>query len=235
MLYVLNRGTDNIHGFWIGTNGTLTDIDGSTKSLSGHAVDAPQISFTPYGDWIVVTEKATNIIGTFKINNDGSAAHGIFTPSVGTTPFGFAFSRNKFMVVSNAAGGAAGAGSATSYIVSNGVPQNINGIVPDYQAAPCWFSITKYGRFAYTTNTAANTISSYFVAPWGGLYLIQSTAATTDTQPLDIVIAANNYFVYELNGTGESIGRYHRKFFGGLELMGNEPGIPASATGLATY
>lgn len=236
LLYVLNRGSDHIHGFWIGNDGTLTAIDGSNKSLSGTGVDAPQISFTPNGDWVVVTEKATNIIGTFKVKDDGSAAKGIFTPSVGATPFGFAFSRDRFMIVSNAAGGAAGEGSATSYMVGyNGVPGDINGAVPNHQAAPCWFATTKFGRFAYTTNTATNNISSYYVAPGGGLYLVQGTAAATDAAPVDIVVAANNYFVYELNGKGQTIGGYKRNLLGGLALMGNESGIPAAATGLATY
>lgn len=236
MLYVLNHGSDNIHGFWIGSGGTLTSIPGSNQSLSATSVDAPQISFTPNGDWIVVTEKATNIISTFRVKNNGSVNPGIFTPSVGQTPFGFDFSRNRFMIVSNAVGGAAGAGSATSYITgSNGVPKDINGAVPDLQAAPCWFATTKFGRFAYTTNTATNNISSYYVAPWGGLYLVQSEAAKTDMGPLDIAVAANNYYVYELNSKSNTIGGYHRKFFGGLEFINSASGLPAAATGLATY
>ncbi len=236
LLYVLNRGSDNIHGFWVGTDGKLSHIPESTRPLSSTAVDAPQISFSPNGDWIIVTEKATNIIGTFKVKNNGSVSGGVFTASVGPTPFGFDFSRGRFMIVSNAAGGAAGAGSATSYrIGANGAPDDLNGAVPDNQAAPCWFATTKYGRFAYTTNTASNSVSSYYVAPWGGLYLVESVAASTDNGPLDIVVAANNYFVYELNGKAATIGGYHRKFLGGLELIGNTSGLPKGTTGLATY
>lgn len=236
LLYVLNGGSSNIHGFLIGSEGRLTHIHESTKSLSGTGVDAPQILFTPNGEQIIVTEKATDIIGTFKVNNDGSINEGIFTPSVGQTPFGFDFSRGKFMIVSNAAGGAAGAGSATSYTLENdGMPKDINGAVPDNQAAPCWIAITKHGRFVYTTNTASNNISSYYVAPSGSLYLVQSEAAETGMAPLDIVIGANNYFVYELNSKSNTIGVYHRKFFGGLELIGNNPDLPVGATGLATY
>jgi 6-phosphogluconolactonase (cycloisomerase 2 family) len=167
LLYVLNRGSDNISGFWIGSGGSLAYIDGSTKPLSGTTVDAPQILFTPDGAWVVVTEKATNIIGTFRVKNDGSVNHGIFTTSVGATPFGFDFARDRFMIVSNAAGGAAGAGTVTSYVVgNNGTPADVNGAVPDYQAAPCWIAITKHGRFVYTTNTATNNISSYYLATW---------------------------------------------------------------------
>ena len=236
LLYVLNHGSDNIHGFRIGPGGTLSDIPGSSQPLSATAVDAPQISFIPNGNWIVVTEKATNIISTFRVKNNGSVSSGIFTPSVGQTPFGFDFSRNRFMIVSNAVGGAAGAGSATSYVTGgNGVPRDVNGAVPNFESAPCWFATTKFGRFAYTTNTATNNISSYYVAPWGGLYLVQGEAAKTDMGPLDIVVAANDYFVYELNSKSNTIGGYHRKFFGGLEFISNVSGLPAPATGLATY
>ncbi|MEP6466109.1 MAG: beta-propeller fold lactonase family protein [Parafilimonas sp.] len=235
MLYVLNTGSDNICGLWIGNDGTLTDIANSMQSLSATAVDAPQIAFSPVGNQVIVTEKATNTISTFKINSDGSANAGIFTPSVGATPFGFAFARDKYMIVSNAAGGAAGQGSATSYTVSNSMLYDVNGAIADYQAAPCWFAVAKYGRFAYTTNTASNSISSYYISDAGALYLAQSTAGTTDAGPVDIVVAPNNYFVYELNGSGKSIGEYHRKFLGGLIIMGNQTGLPASATGLATF
>ncbi len=236
LLYVLNRGSDNIHGFRIAGNGKLLSIKESTKALSSTAVDAPQISFSPNGDWVIVTEKATNIIGTFKVKSNGSVNDGIFTASVGPTPFGFDFSRGRYMIVSNAAGGAAGAGSATSYSIgNNGVPDDVNGAIANHQAAPCWFAVTKFGRFAYTTNTATNNISSYYVAPWGGLYLVQGEAAKTDNGPLDIVVAANNYFVYELNGKAATIGGYHRKFLGGLEFMGSQTGLPVATTGLATY
>ena len=236
LLYVLNTASDNIHGYWIGTGGTLTHINGSTQSLSGTGVVAPQISFAPNGDWIIVTEKATNNIDAFKLKNNGSVWPAVVTSSTGATPFGFDFARDHFMVVSNAAGGAAGAGSATSYLVgSNGIPHAINGAVPDYQAAPCWIAVTQYGRFVFTTNTASNSISSYYVAPWGGLYLVRKVAASTDGGPVDIVVAKNNYFVYDLNGKDATIGEYHRTFLGGLEAMGSVTGLPAASTGLATY
>ena len=234
LLYVLNRATDNIQGFEIGYGGTLTPIEGSIQPLSSTGVDAPEISFTPNGDWVIVTEKATNVIGTFKIKKDGSVNAGIFTASVGKTPFGFDFSRN-YMIVSNAAGGAAGAGSSTSYTTYNGNPSAINGAVANEQAAPCWVAITKYGRFAYVTNTASNNISSYYVSPFGNLYLVHGEAAKTGNGPVDIVVGSNNYDVYELNGKSNTIGWYQRRPFGELILKGNATNLPLSAVGLATY
>lgn len=236
MLYVLNHESDNIHGFWVSNDGNLTDIDGSTKPLSSMGVDAPQISFTPDGNFVVVSEKATNIIGTFKINNSGAAGLGVFNPSVGNTPFGFDFSRDRYMIVSNAEMGAAGAGTGTSYMIgNNGKIKDINGARPNYQAAPCWVATAEYGRFAYMTNTATNNISSYYVAPWGGLYLVESDAGETGTGPLDIVVAANNYYVYALNSGTHNVSGFYRKFFGRLGSLGTTEGLPMSATGLATF
>ncbi|MEO6453541.1 MAG: beta-propeller fold lactonase family protein [Ginsengibacter sp.] len=236
LLYVLNFGSDNIHGFRIGAGGTLSHITGSTQALSGTGVAAPQISFNPNGHWLIVTEKATNNISSFKVKSDGSAGHDVVTASTGATPFGFEFARENLMIVSNAAGGAAGAGSATSYkIKGDGVPDAVNGAVANYQAAPCWVAITQHGRFAFVTNTASNSISSYYVAPWGGLYLVHQAAASTGNAPLDIVVAKNNYNVYEVNGKSGTIGEYHRTRMGGLEYIGAVSGLPASVTGLATY
>ena len=235
LLYVLNRGSDDIRGYKIGAGGSLSPIAGSIKPLSGTAVNAPQISFTPNGDWLVVTEKATNTISTFKVKNNGSVNPAIFTSSVGATPFGFAFARGRFMIVSDAAGGAAGAGATTSYTTgNNGMQHDVNGAVPNMEAAPCWVAVTKYGRFAYVSNTASNTISSYYVAPWGALYLVHGDAAGSDMSPADIVVAANNYNVYELNTISNTIGCYHRKPFGGLQHISNTGVFSPAATGLAT-
>jgi 6-phosphogluconolactonase len=140
------------------------------------------------------------------------------------------------MIVTNAAGGAAGAGSVTSYMTgNNGKPRDVNGAVPNGQGAPCWMAVTKYGRFAYASNTGSNNISSYYVTPWGALFLVQARAVETGLAPADIVVAENNYYVYVLTAKSNSIGGFHRKLCGGLELIGSASGVPASATGLAIY
>lgn len=236
LLYVLNTGSDNIHGFIIGPGGSLTHIDGSTQSLSGKAVVAPQISFTPNGNWILVTEKATNNISAFKVKVNGSVSAGIVTASTGETPFGFDFGRDDVMVVSNAAGGAADAGSATSYdVTGSGRLHSINGAVANHQGAPCWVATTEFGRFAFVSNTGSNSISSYYIAPNGRLFLVNKAAAPTDNAPADIVVAKDNIHVYALNVKSGTISEFHRTIFGGLEAIGSVSGLPAATTGLARY
>src|SRR5689334_3788948 len=70
LLYVLNEGDSgspgNISGFRIGDRG-LTPLPGSSRPLSGAAVSAPEISFAPNTDVLVVTEEATNLIDTYTI------------------------------------------------------------------------------------------------------------------------------------------------------------------------
>jgi len=48
-------------------------------------------------------------------------------------------------------------------------------------------------------------------------------------------VAADNYNVYVLNTKSNTIGGYHRKIFGWLQLANTTTGVPASATGLATF
>ncbi|MEP7169345.1 MAG: beta-propeller fold lactonase family protein [Bacteroidota bacterium] len=234
LLYVVNAGSDNIKGLQIGAGGSLTDIAGSMQSLSITGAGAAQISFSPNGYYLYVTEKATNMITTFHVNGSGVAGAGASMASVGQTPFGFEFARG-FMVVSNAAGGAAGAGSATSYSGTNsGNLNDVNGAIANNQAAPCWVAVTHHGRFAFTTNTATDNISSYYVAPSGGLYLIHSAIPSGDA-PIDMVIAGNNYYAYTLCAADHTIREYNRTFLGGLNLNGSISNLPDHAAGLAAY
>ena len=63
LLYVLNAGgAGNISGFSVRATGGLTPIAGSTQPLSGTNVGPAQVSFSPDGRRLVVTEKNTNLL-----------------------------------------------------------------------------------------------------------------------------------------------------------------------------
>ena len=235
LLYVVNAGSDNISGFTIGAGGSLTAISGSSQSLSATGAGAAEISFSPNGHFLYATEKATNNISRFSVNGSGVASAGTAIASTGQTPFGFGFARNNYMVVSNAAGGAAGLSSATSYSGTNsGNLSAVNGAVANNQAAACWIATTSFGRFAFATNTASDNISSYYVAPNGALYLIQAAIVTGDG-PIDMVVAENNFNAYVLCSADHTIQEYNRTLLGGLNLIGNVSGLPDKASGLATW
>ena len=106
LLYVVNAGSDSIAGFTVGDNGALSPLAGSVRGLSGSGTAPAQISFTPWGDALVVTEKATNLITVFRVDEDGLPGPAVVNASAGATPFGFDFDRYGHLLVSEAAGGA---------------------------------------------------------------------------------------------------------------------------------
>ena len=234
ILYVVNAGSDNISGFRVGNGGTLTAINGSIQSLSSSGSGAAQISFSPNGNYLYVTEKGTNNISIFPVNNQGVAGAGTSTPSTGQTPFGFDIARDRYMIVTNAAGGAAGQSSATSYNgINSGNISAVNGAVGNNQAAACWAAVTKYGRFVYVTNTASDNISSYYIFPNGALFLINPDIISGDG-PTEIIVADDNIFVYALNSASHTITSYRRSLLGNLVQIGTTGGLPNAATGIAS-
>ncbi|MBK8551243.1 MAG: beta-propeller fold lactonase family protein [Ignavibacteria bacterium] len=233
LLYVVNAGSDNISGFRIGGGGTLTAIAGSMQSLSSTGTGPAQISFSPNGNFLYVTEKATDKITTFPVGNNGAAGSGTSVSSTGQTPFGFDIARDKYLIVSNAAGGAANQSSATSYSGLNaGNLSPVNGAVGNNQAAACWVAVTKYGRFAFVRNTGSDNISSYYVAPFGGLFLLHAAIPSEDA-PTEIIVADNNIYVYALNSASHTISCYRRTILGNLNSIGTTTGLPSFATGIA--
>src|SRR6184192_3431600 len=72
VLYVLNAGgTGNISGLAVGTSGALTAIAGTTLPLSGSNVGPAQVSFRPDGRRLVVTEKNTNQLDVYAVDENG--------------------------------------------------------------------------------------------------------------------------------------------------------------------
>ena len=69
-----------------------------------------QVSFTPRGDQLVVSEKGANTIDTYPVDRWGRAGAGTAHASAGAAPFGFAFGKHDSLLVTEA-----GASALTSY------------------------------------------------------------------------------------------------------------------------
>ena len=87
LLYVLNAGNAttlaNIHGFLV-LFGQLIPLPGSSRPLSTASPGPAQIEFTPDGRQLVVTEKMTNRIVTYRVGS-GYASAPNPQPSAGQT------------------------------------------------------------------------------------------------------------------------------------------------------
>ncbi len=185
-VYVLNEGgmssgpASNISGFTAGSDGRLTPLAGSTRPLSTAYAAPAQVSFSPDGSTLVVTEKATDKIDTFLVGANGLASA---APSVnasnGQTPFGFAFRDNNVFVVTEAHGGTAGLASASSYSLDGGFHTLLPRSVRDFETDVCWTVIAGGGRYAYITNFGSGTLSSYTISASGSLTLLEQVAGRT--------------------------------------------------------
>ena len=237
LVYVLNAGGNgNISGFRLLNNGHLQPIPNSSRPLSVQATTAPaQISFVLGGRVLVITEKATNTITTYKINEWGLPAARHTITSATPTPFGFATGRLGNIFVSEAAGGAAGASVLSSYRVHlNGSISLVEGSVGAGESAACWVVITRDGRFAYTTNTASNTLTTFGVNVFNGNITVkQAVSAITEAGPIDAALTMNSRFLYVLNGAGNSVQGFAVSNTGALTAVQTITGLPIGANGLA--
>jgi 6-phosphogluconolactonase (cycloisomerase 2 family) len=229
VLYVLNAGGDgNISGFNVGRDGTLAPIPGSTQALSGSAVGPAQVSFSPNGRWLIVTEKTTSQLDVYAVGPDGAASAAITTASAGGTPFGFAFGQRDELFVSEAAG------SASSYVIDgNGGLSVASAAVLTNQGAPCWAVVMKNGRFGYTANAQGGSISGFAIDNDGSIGLIDADGRTAVVGGgnIDLAVSGNSRYLYELNGN-RSISGFRIEADGHLTAVGNVAGLPASAVGL---
>jgi len=238
LLYVLNAGgSGNISGFSIGQNGSLSPLDGSIQPLSnggvGEAPGPAQISFDPEGSTLVVTEKATNLIDIYEVQ-DGIASAPVTHTSAGATPFGFAFGRRDHLIVSEAFGGAPEASALSSYKVDDNELEVISPSVGTTQTAACWVVVSKNGKYAYTTNTGSGSISSYRIGKDGSLSLLNPTAGLTgmDSRPIDMAVSQNGRYLYALGAGSDTISIFQVKEDGSLKSLGSVS-VPDGAVGLA--
>jgi 6-phosphogluconolactonase len=238
LLYVLNEGgTPNITGFEVDNDGTLTQLDDSTRPLiAGGTADPAQVGFSHSGDLLVVTDKAGNRINTYTIDGDGLPSDPIGNASNGMTPFGFAFNNADTLVVSEAFGGAPNQSAVSSYeVADDGTLDVISGSVANSQTAACWIAITKNGKVAFVSNTGSGTISSYRInAEDGSLTLLNGAAANTGmgSAPIDIALSVNSKILFVLLGGARSVVSYRIGNNGTLTEMDTAGGLPLGAQGI---
>lgn len=233
LVYVLNAGgAGSIVGFRT-DHGTLQQLAGSTRPLSGTATGPAQVSFSPDGDQLVVTEKATQSIDLYDVGEDGYASGPNVQHSAGVTPFGFGFDNKNHLIVSEAFAGAPDASAVSSYRLHDGGLLSVSPSVATTETAACWIAVTGNGRFAYAGN-AGGSVSGYRVAPDGSLTLLNADGRTAapGAGVLDLAVSNNSQFLYARLGNG-SIAGWAIAADGSLSVVDVEAGLPAGAVGIA--
>jgi 6-phosphogluconolactonase len=207
LVYVVNQlGVPNITGYTISDTAQLFEIPDSQRDLDGGPLALPaQVSFTPDGSQLIVTEKGTSLVDTFNLLASGHTDGPVSKTSRGKVPFGFAFGPADSLVISETEGGLPMLGTASSYrLTGDDVPQSVSPRVPDHGTAACWVVIT--GQTAFVINTVSATISSYQIGANAGIALANSVAASTGTNtvPIDAAASRDGRFFYQvLSATGQ--------------------------------
>ena len=234
LVYVLNNGTPSVSGFRL-ENGGLTLLDGSIHELGGDA-DPAQIAFSPDGGTIVVTERGTNSITAFAVDERGFAGEAETIQSSGATPYGFDFADGA-VVVTEAFGGEIGKAAASSYSLAGpGRLEPVSASVADTRSEVCWAVATRDGRFVYVTNFGDGTISSYTVEQGGGLELLEAVAGSTRLGSpgiRDEGLSRDGRFLYAIDADAQRVFGWSVGDDGRLELLGEFEGVPATVAGLA--
>jgi 6-phosphogluconolactonase len=236
LVYVLNNGGEaSIAGFSL-SDGKLKPLEGSTRPLSTADADPAQIAFSPDGRTLVVTERGTNSISAYRIDENGYAAGPTTIESSGATPYGFDFAGNA-LVVTEAFGGEVGAAAASSYALAEpGSITPVSASVADTRSEVCWAAATRDGRFVYVTNFGDGTISSYRVAEGGRLELHEAVAASTrlgEPGIRDEGISRDGRYLYALDADARKIFAWALGEDGSLSPAGESDGLPDTVAGLA--
>ncbi len=241
MLYVLNAGgAGNITGFKVSDSGKLRMLDNSTRFLSnGGAGVAPgpaEVLFDRQGKLLAVTEKGTNLIDTYAVDDNGYAGDAMVHASVGVTPFGFYFGKRGTLVVSEAFGGAPDQGAVSSYLADASSFSVASGSVHTNQTAACWLVVTENGKYAYTTNAGSASVSGYRIGRDGSLALLapDGRSGLTGGHPSDMGIGGGNDFLYTLDNNSNQISAFAINDDGSLAALSTTP-VPAGVVGLASW
>jgi 6-phosphogluconolactonase len=230
-VYVLNSGgTPNVTAF-DADGGELHQI--ASRALEPGAAGAAQVSASPDGSALVVSERVSNRLETLALDNHGRPGAPVATASSGATPFGFAFGHRDQIVVSEA-----GATAASSYeVMAGGGLRTITASAPVGQGGVCWVAISPNGRFAYTGN-ASGSISGFELAPNGSLTALSANGLTAGLtpSPRDLDFARNGRYLYAVSPgnamTGGRVTGYRVGSDGSLTMVTSVPAA-AGLTGAA--
>lgn len=239
LVYVVNAGgtvggSDSVVGFRLSRDGMLTMITGSERGLSAASTGPAQVELSPDGASLIVTEKATNRVDVFAVNDDGLLGAFASYASSGMTPFGFAFGKHDQFFVSEAFGGAANASAVSSYeVIDNATLALISPSVPTTETAACWVTVSGDGRFLYTTNAGSGTVSGFSIRPDGTIALLDGNGVTgtTGTGVSDVTFTSNGRYLYALRSGAGAVAAFRVEDHGALTSLGSTA-LPTGANGI---
>lgn len=233
LVYVVHAGdANNVAGFSLDRRGHLHALPHASKPLSADMAGPAQVALSPDARELVVTEKMTNKITSYRVGAFGHLADGHAVDSAGQTPFGFDFTSRGELVVSEA-----GTTSTSSYALNRRGVSVISGPISDTQMAPCWVVVSPDDGFAYVANAGSASVSSYSVAPNGEIALLDARAGelAEGGKPLDMTFAAHGRYLYVLDRGNLSLAGFEVEQDGSLAPLAAAGELTEFASGVVGY
>ena len=237
LVYVLNvGGSSNVVGFTASRNGQLNQIPNSIRFLTTNNSEAASLAFSPNGQFLVVTERATNNIDVFQVQADGTLAPIVVNTDSQPGAFSVTFAPNGAALVSETGpAGGSDASTISSYLIlANGTLSPISAGVATLGNANCWNAATPNGRWVYVSNAASSTISGFHIGTDGSLTPIGTTVLGINPSGavnLDIAVTADSQFLYSLNSGNGTIGVFAIEQEGGALVNLSEDPVISAKTG----
>jgi 6-phosphogluconolactonase len=243
LVYALNvGGSSNVVGFTLNAAGHLKQIPNSTRFLTSNNSEAASLAFSPDGQFLLVTERASNNIDVFHVQNDGTLGSIIVNSDSEPGAFSVSFAPNGAVLVSETGpAGGSNASTISSYsVLADGTISPISAGVATLGNANCWNTVTPNGRWVYVSNAASSTISGFRIGTTGALAPIGETVLGINppgSGNLDIAITADSKFLYSLNSANGTIGIFGIQDHGTLLNVGEANAISAKAgfNGIAAF
>jgi 6-phosphogluconolactonase len=232
LVYVLNTEAPSLAGFRLAKNG-LEPVEGSLRELAPGA-DPAQAGFSPDGSALLVTERGTDSLVVFPVEESGLLGEPAKVPSAGPTPYGFAFGPDGALVVTEAFGAEKGKAAASSYRVTGTEARAVTRSLGNGRSEICWAVVTNDG-YAFTTNFADGAVSSWSIGADGSLALEDAAAGTAvEGQPglRDEDLSRDGRFLYAIDADSHRIFGWAVER-GQLSPIGSWDGIPATVAGMA--
>ncbi|HEU5475577.1 MAG TPA: beta-propeller fold lactonase family protein [Actinophytocola sp.] len=238
----------SVNGFRVAADGTLTQIEGSTRPLTEERDSGcAQIGFSPDGKTLVATERragktdeATGFpkgaILTFAVRENGTLAPPVVNESAGNGPYGFTFTKDGTLLMAeqNGADRVEGVGQVSSYsLAPDGTIKLIKGPVATGQTDTCWIVAHTSKNIAFASAPLANgTISSFSLAKDGGMSLQHAVATAEDGVDrvndntaiglLDIGLSGDSRFLYGLDAFAGGVYAFRVNDNGSLTSLGRK-------------
>jgi 6-phosphogluconolactonase len=234
LVYVVNTGDPSLVGFRLADGGFEPLADGR-RDLPADS-DPAQAGFTPDGSTLVVTDRGTDSIALYPVEEDGRLGEPSIQPSSGPTPYGFAFASDGTLLVTEAFRAETGKAAASSYRVRGGSATPVSRSVGNGRSEICWAVVSNDDRYVFTTNFADGAVSRYSLGPDGSITLDEPVAAKAvegQTGLRDEALSGDGRFLYAIDADSGRIFGWAVGDGGRLDPVGSWSGVPATVAGLA--